>query len=1149
MIKKGKKILLVLSMLLGALIGNWLSYQPKVVYADSGTLEKRESSVIPYAEFRHPQGSVNTWYQGGQILFINGKIVICIDPTTYAYEVGYAGKEFEETEVLQTSSGRRYEVDRDLQFTLALVSHYGIKENYSDLRYHLTTWIGYELLGWDIQEVRDGVTMEEYQAFKAEIMAKVNAYKKFTSWNNETHTLKIGGSITLTDTHNVVQNLVIPNEINGFTTKLSGNQLTLTATNKATNGEMVFRQERNTLIHGVSMVYKAEGSQTVADLKIGDPQFGSLNLNVIKQGAIKIIKTDSETGKPLSGVEFGLFEKGGTTSIKTGVTNEQGIVEFTELDNKDFDIKETRTKETYRLNNQVFSVTVPAGETVTVKATNAPKTMAISIEKKLDKALDGTENVAGEGIKFDIISLTTNKVVQTLTTDKNGYAKSKQLRVDDTYKIVEHVPTGYKGTEPIVVKPTTEDVKVYHYKVENSVKKSSLNIIKVDEETGETIKASGVAFQLFNQAGEVVAEAKTDENGQVTLSEPLIYGTYTLKEIQAPTGYVLSDKPLTINITGDDTTVTVRFKNAPQKGVIELSKTGQVLTSWKTDNNGVHTPVYQEQIIGGATFQFTNVATGNVFTLTTQAGQVLRTDELPLGSYDVVETSAPKGYIKDSQVYRVNLTPQAQTVRLAIQSLSVYNERKTLTVPVQKVFENSKYFTNEKSATIGLYTKQDYTENGVTLPKNSLVGYAVVTENQRVAFKNLPSGLVTYVKELSTSKAYTVNEKAFDVTVSEKDEATANTIVVNNQLKRGSQELVKVDASSKEVVAGVVFRLVAVLDDKSEKEVGTYTTDKNGKIRFDNLEYGKYFAQEIKALPGYFLNPTKFFFEVTGKVAQNVKPIEVANEPIPAIVTEATLETGGKVVYKHEQIKEVANFSNLVIGQEYEAVANMFTSDGQLLGTQKRTFIAKTTEHQEIFYFDIPVGHYGDTVFGEELYRKGEKVAVHFDLTNKNQTVKVLDPKINTLAQIGGTKEMTVGEHKALVDILKYKDFKNGKVLVSTWVVKYGTDEIVGEKVEQVLELDGNGEVTVKLDKIDTSKLPAGKYTVMEQVFEVVEKDGKTEKGNLISEHTDNKDENQSFTINQPVLPYTGSESGVLFALIGLLAIVGGAWFLSKKQA
>nr|WP_228099209.1 SpaA isopeptide-forming pilin-related protein [Granulicatella sp. 19428wC4_WM01] len=988
-------------------------------------------------------------------------------------------------------------------------------------------------------------------------MAKVNNYKKTTSWNGQSFTIKVGESITLTDEYNVVQNLVIPSEINGFTTSVNGNQLTITATKQAEIGSISFRQTKDSRIHGVSVVYRADGSQTVAKLRIGDPQNATIDLNVIKNGNIKIVKTDSETGQPLSDVEFGVFEQGSTTPLKTGVTDGNGVLEFTDLDPKTFDIKELRTRETYRLNDKVYSVSVPAGETVTVNATNVVKKMRISVSKHLDTALDGSgTRAAGSGITFDIVSLNTHQVVSRMVTDANGYAISEELRQDDRYQLVEHTPEGYKSTEPITVEPTGEDGKIYHYIVENNAKKSYVQIVKVDEDTGETIKASGVSFQLFKD-GQLVSQQltypsmqtidtfTTGANGQVTLPQQLTYGTYTLKEVKAPTGYVLSDKPLTIDITGEDTLVTVRFKNAAQKGVIALSKTGQVLTGWQTDANGVHTPVYQDQLIGGATFQLTNVNTGKSFTVTTQAGQVLRTPELDLGEYDVVEVSAPKGYMTDNTVYRVSLTPQAQSVRLDVKSLSVYNERKTLSIPVQKIFEQSEQFTHDQSATIGVYTKEAYHENGVVLPAHTLVGLQSVTGHDTVIFNHLLSDMSVYVKEISSSEAYTVNEQAFEVSVSSQDTAMAQTIVIENTLKRGSQELVKVDASSKEVIAGATFRLVAVLDDHTEKEVGTYTTDDNGKIVFKDLEYGHYFTQEVATLPGYLLNPTPFFFEVIGKEAQNVKPIEVANEPIPAIVTEATSETGGKVVYKHEQIKEVAHFSHLVIGQEYEAVANMFTGGGQLLGTQKRTFIATDTTHQEVFYFDV--GHYGDTVFGEELYRKGERVAVHFDLANKKQTVRVLEPKINTFAKIGGTKEMTVGEHKELVDTLTYTDFKNGKVLVSTWVVKYGTDEIIGEKVEQVLELDGNGEVSVRLDKIDTSKLPAGKYTIMEQVFDVSEHNGKVEKGHLISEHVDNTDENQSFTVSQPVLPYTGSENSVLFTLTGIVVVIIGGVLLLKK--
>nr|WP_228099260.1 VaFE repeat-containing surface-anchored protein [Granulicatella sp. 19428wC4_WM01] len=583
-------------------------------------------------------------------------------------------------------------------------------------------------------------------------MDKVNTHKQTTSWNGQSFTVKVGESITLTDEYNVVQNLVIPNEINGFTTTLNGNQLTVTATEHAENGELYFEQPINTGIHGPSIIYRADGSQTVAKLRIKDPQSATITLDVVKNGHVKVIKTDASSGHVLDGVEFGMFDDTDTLITK-GVTNDKGEFVFTIEDTtKPFYIKETQAKQGYFLNEQRFDVTVTPGQTQTIEVTNEP------------------------------------------------------------------IPT-------------------------------------------------------------IVTEATTLSGGKIGD----VFDTH--REVATMTNLVVG-QAYTVYATQYDTTGKAYARQEREFVAKETTHT--------------------------ETFEF----------------------------------SVPKGYIGD----------------------------------------------------------------------------------------------LVYGEEL-------------------------------------------------------------------------YRKDEQVAVHFD--------------------------------LANKKQTITVTE---PRVTTEATSETGGKVVYTHEHIKEIADFDQLVIGQEYEVVANMFTGGGQLLGTQKRTFIAIDTTHQEVFYFDVPLGHYGDTVFGEELYHKGERVAVHFDLANKKQTVKVLEPKINTFAKIGGTKDMTVGEHKELVDTLTYTDFKHGKVLVRTWVVKYGTDEVVGEQVEQLLELDGNGEVSVRLDKIDTSKLPAGKYTIMEQVFEVIEHNGTVEKGHLISEHVDNTDENQSFTVRQPVLLYTGSEDSVLFTLIGFVSVLGGAWILHQKQ-
>ena len=89
--------------------------------------------------------------------------------------------------------------------------------------------------------------------------------------------------------------------------------------------------------------------------------------------------------------------------------------------------------------------------------------------------------------------------------------------------------------------------------------------------------------------------------------EMLEYGTgYKLVEVSAPYGYVLSNEAVSFDVTEDNSTeedavriVEVRFSNMPQKGVIRVSKSGEVFAT-VTESSGIYQPVYEVHGLPGA---------------------------------------------------------------------------------------------------------------------------------------------------------------------------------------------------------------------------------------------------------------------------------------------------------------------------------------------------------------------------------------------------------------------------------------------------------------------------------------------------------------------------------------------------------------------
>ena len=151
----------------------------------------------------------------------------------------------------------------------------------------------------------------------------------------------------------------------------------------------------------------------------------------------------------------------------------------------------------------------------------------------------------------------------------------------------------------------------------------SIKLKKVDEEKKAL---SGAVFSVSNSEGAEVGKLTTDANGEAVLSG-LLRGDYTVKEIQAPTGYLLSDETYTVNAdmfsVAKLATLTVvnnkveakrnitvnkkwvdagdKAQSRPKKVTVELLRNGEVIgasqdlsqaNAWKTSFSNL--PKYDE---------------------------------------------------------------------------------------------------------------------------------------------------------------------------------------------------------------------------------------------------------------------------------------------------------------------------------------------------------------------------------------------------------------------------------------------------------------------------------------------------------------------------------------------------------------------------
>ncbi|MGI6545519.1 MAG: SpaA isopeptide-forming pilin-related protein [Fastidiosipilaceae bacterium] len=360
-----------------------------------------------------------------------------------------------------------------------------------------------------------------------------------------------------------------------------------------------------------------------------------------------------------------------------------------------------------------------------------------------------------------------------------------------------------------------------------------------------------VTYALLNPSGKVL---KTMAGGLVDI-EDLPVGTYTIVETNVPDGY----------------------KNYKDGLKISVKPSTQPASKTYT----VHEPIWKQDYLPGATFNVVAaediysksstlvgdkwepillIAKGTVVdTLHTNDTGVVISKELPLGTYTLVETNVPMGYLKANDI-TITLSETEQTVRVTSVSARIINERQDYEIQFVKEFEQSEWFQHHEIAPsetlFGIYNVKAITRHGVTLPANSLMGLTRLDDELKGTF-NVGFAGEYIVKELHTNEAYNL---AKDVEVNAEYNAdglpTESTIVAKpivNELKKGALTLVKIDVESNETLAGAEYRLYAVNGD-DKFDLGLFKTNDKGELKIDNLEFGTYYLEEVTAPKGYYLD-------------------------------------------------------------------------------------------------------------------------------------------------------------------------------------------------------------------------------------------------------------------------------------------------------
>ena len=921
--------------------------------------------------------------------------------------------------------------------------------------------------------------------------------------------------------------------------------------------------------------------------------------NILKKFRVTVTKQDYEKGHAqgdakLGGAVYGLYKGDELVAQYTTDSNGSFTTDYF-VCGTDWTVREISPSEGYLLNDTMYKVGADPKD-YTVEYNNAPDMTVmeqvikgkISIIKHTD---DGETQIETpeKGAEFQVYLKSAGSFVNadkderdTIVCDEDGFASTKLLPYG-VYTV--HQTKGWAGRELITDFDVfiNKDGKTYKFLINNKNFESYLKVVKLDKETGKRIPYEGAAFEIYDSNNHRVTMQYTypqvtsihtfytNKEGYLITPEKLPYGDYTLKEVQAPYGYVLDDTPIPFSISQENsstdtgvTVVKVKARDVAQKGVINITKTGEIFSSVE-ENKGVYTPKYSISNLKGAIFEIyaaEDITTLDgtvryeqgtlVDTITTDDDGVAKSKELYLGKYTVIEKTASNGYVHNTAKYDAELTYAGQNVSVTSTDLSVYNDRQKVAVSLKKEMDEDKTFNLGKNNEIsfvqfGIYANEDIkASNGDIIPKDALITFANCDKDGNIAFDcDLPIGFKWYVKEIATDKHYILSDTKYEFDTEYQgqdvkviDIKVNNDKAIENNLIYGSVKGLKVDRETQKVIKGATFGLFfANTSELTEKNaVLTAVTDENGIFTFTNVPYGEYIIKELNPAEGYLDNED--IFKVTISTHEQTIELTPINDRIPELETTATVD-GNKEVNATEvfTLTDTVEYKHLVPGKEYVlkgVLMNKATGKALELDGKEITSEVKFTPEQPsgtvdvLFTFDSKfIKTETQIVAFEYLYKDGKELATHTDIEDEGQTVTVKIPSIKTTAKVNGKKKVVAKGNVTITDTVSYENLTPGKEYEITGVLMDKSTgkpfKVKGKEITSSIKFvpdKVNGKVEVSFT-FDSSAIKKDTELV---AFETLYRDGVE-----LTAHADIDDKGQTVTI-KPYIPHnpkTGDDRNI----------------------
>ena len=557
---------------------------------------------------------------------------------------------------------------------------------------------------------------------------------------------------------------------------------------------------------------------------------------------VTAIKQDAgENGKLLVGAEFTLYSAEGAVVAKA-VTGYDGTAVF-EVPEGNYKLVETRAPAGYQLSGDfVREITVNAvrGAVGEFKYTFNNEKTSYSVEIHKHDSEDKQKKLAGA--EFAVTD--SRGFTKTVTTDASGKASITELPYDD-YTIREiKAPKGYalsdkeysvKKTElvhgsPVVIEAANKYIlgsvtikKVDHENPEKLLEGAKFN---VTDENGSLLmwKAEGDVYTLDERGSSVITA------GRVTLKD-LPEGTYTLTEIDAPSGYAILDGSRTFTITEANMTAPLEIK---VENLLRRTAVGFI----KVDKNNKELRLADAEF---TLYRMNGEKQGEVVaTGVTNSNGLVTFTELTMGSYRAKETKAPKGY-------KLWNAPIDFTVdeygKVSVGSTELKPEGLVYTAMITNTAE-------EKEITLKKVSDTGEALTGATFRLSGEKSYILTTGSDGTAKISLPYG--DYIlEEVIAPDGYVLSSEKQALNLSDSGlklngkAVSGLTVTLKNQPVTFALTLHKRDASTGKALSGATFKITG------NSYTKTVTADALGNTETIKLRPGTYGITETATPSGY----------------------------------------------------------------------------------------------------------------------------------------------------------------------------------------------------------------------------------------------------------------------------------------------------------